>query len=256
MKKFVITEEDKKNILKMYKNNLSEGDIWSQIIGGLSRFARKTITQNEDDLIKAFKTTEAALAKNIDEIVETAIKSGNMNEIQNLEAKLINAFDPSGTNQQMAIEQTKKFLNSYAKSKGNSGWKDIRSKAQPSQTGSASQSSTATSSSATRSAKEWANGKLSSRSRFSGADFTQGTNYQNQDMFNKFMAQEAEKFQKMSKLGLDINAFWSTISAKGFEKYGIKNMRDWLRKNVEGVYHADPSKGEWSIQLKSVITDA
>lgn len=256
MKKFVITEEDKKNILKMYKNNLSEGDIFSKFIGAASRFAKNTLAQSEDDLIRAFKTTEAALAKNIDELVETAIRSGKAEDLVNLERKLLFAIDQLEQDLPKSKEKIKKLLNSYAKSRGNTSWHEIKSKVQPSQTVGASQSSTATSSSATRSAKEWANGKLSSRSRFSGADFTQGTNYQNQEMFNKIMAQEAEKFHKMSKLGLDINAFWSTISAKGFEKYGIKNMRDWLRKNVEGVYNADPSKGEWSIQLKSVITDA
>lgn len=243
MKKFVITEEDKKNILKMYKNNLSEGDIWSQIIGGLSRFARKTITQNEDDLIKAFKTTEAALAKNIDEIVETAIKSGNMNEIQNLEAKLINAFDPSGTNQQMAIEQTKKFLNSYAKSKGNSGWKDIRSKAQPSQTVGASQSS------ASQAAKN-AGPNLFSGYRISNRSFGPDTKWSNMiDWNNITLAKNWDDYNKIIAKAIK-SGNYQEISRKGFEKFGIPNFREFLQNNIKTINEVVPETGRWSVTFK------
>lgn len=243
MKKNFITEEEKKSILEMYKNYLVEGDIFSTFFGKMVRFARKAIMSSEDDLIKAFKTTESALAHNIDEIVESSIKSGNLQDIQNLESKLVHAFDPGGVNPQMAQEQTKKFLNSYAKSKGNSGWKDIRSKCQPNQSGAATQSSTAGASTGTI-RNMFSGNRISNRSFgtdtkwFKYIEWDKIKGAKNIDDYNKIIA-------KAIKTG-----DYSFISSKGFEKFGIDNFRDFLKNNISKVNEVVPETGRWSVNFK------
>jgi hypothetical protein len=240
MKKFIITEEEKNNILGMYKNTLLNEDIFSQFIGALSKFARKAITQSEDDLIKAFRTTEVALAKNIDDIVNLSLKSGKIDDIQTLEAKLIYAFDPSGTNPQMAQEQVKKFLNSYAKSKGNTGWKDIRSKAQPSQSGSAAQSNTAGAS--TSAVRNMFSGQRVSNRWYGwkpeNIDFSKFSVKLSFDDLNKQIA-EAIKTKN-----------WSLVPRSGFEKFGITNFREYLQNNILQVNEVIPETGRWSVIFK------
>jgi hypothetical protein len=243
MKKFIITEEEKNNILGMYKNTLLNEDIFSQFIGALSKFARKAITQSEDDLIKAFRTTEVALAKNIDDIVNLSLKSGKIDDIQTLEAKLIHAFDPSGTNPQMAQEQVKKFLNSYAKSRGNTGWKDIRSKAQPSQSGSAAQSNTAgASTSAVR--------NMFSGNRISNRSFGVDTEWSKFIEWDKILnAKNIDDYNKLIAKAIKTGDY-SHISSKGFERFGIDNFRDFLKNNITKVNEVIPETGRWSVIFK------
>jgi hypothetical protein len=243
MKKFIITEEEKNNILKMYNVNLLNEDIFSSFIGALSKFARKAITQSEDDLIRAFRTSEVALSKNIDDIVNLSIKSGKIDDIQTLEAKLIHAFDPSGTNPQMAQEQTKKFLNSYAKSKGNTGWKDIRSKAQPSQSGSAAQSNTAgASTSAVR--------NMFSGNRISNRSFGADTEWSKYIEWDKILnAKNMDDYNKLIAKAIKTGDY-SRISSKGFERFGIVNFRDFLKNNITKVNEVIPETGRWSVVFK------
>lgn len=231
MKRFIITEEEKNTILGMYKKDLLNEDIFSMFVGALSKFARKAIVQSEDDLIRAFKTTEVALAKNIDEIVEGAIKSGKMDDIQTLEAKLIHAFDPSGKDPAMAKEQTIKFLNSYAKSKGNTGgWKDIRAKAQPS-TG-ASSSAVKSTMAGQRVSNRWYMWKPEN------IDFSKFSVKMSFDELNKQIA-EAIKTKN-----------WNLVPRGGFEKFGITNFREYLQNNIAQVNEVIPETGRWSVIFK------
>ena len=151
MKKFLnqITEEEKNRILEMHSSKkeklinenfvnllnsklgnikpLVNEDAFTPFIGKLSRSSRKFAAQNEDDIIKAFNTTETALAKQIDDFVSAAVKSKSISDIQTLEAKIIAAIDPSSTNIAAAQEQTKKILNAFSKSRGKKNWAQIKS---------------------------------------------------------------------------------------------------------------------------------
>ena len=243
MKKFVITEEDKKNILKMYKNNLSEGDIFSKFIGAASRFAKNTLAQSEDDLIRAFKTTEAALAKNIDELVETAIRSGKAEDLVNLERKLLFAIDQLEQDLPKSKEKIKKLLNSYAKSRGNTSWHEIKSKVQPSQTVGASQSS------ASQAAKN-AGPNLFSGYRISNRSFGPDTKWSNMiDWNNITLAKNWDDYNKIIAKAIK-SGNYQEISRKGFEKFGIPNFREFLQNNIKTINEVVPETGRWSVTFK------
>jgi hypothetical protein len=101
-------------------------DIFSSFIGRLAKTARKLVLMSEGDIINAFRTTESALGKEIDDLVSNVMKTKKLADIETLEAKLVEIFDPSHKNPKMAQEQTEKFLNGFAKSKNKTGWGQIR----------------------------------------------------------------------------------------------------------------------------------
>lgn len=227
-------------------------DIFSSLIGKLARTARKFVSMSEDDIMNAFRTTESALGKEIDDLVSNVMKSKKLADIETLEAKLVQIFDPSGMNPKMAQEQTKKFLNGFAKSKNKTGWGQIRNEVSENPKPFSSGSDDAF----TSGAKTWANSGVGDVSRFSKANFSVGTNYQTKEAFNKIMAQELDKFKNLyGKQGFtDINQFFTLISSRGFEGYGIKNFRDFLRKNIENVTSVNSATGNWQIKFKPSIT--
>jgi len=239
-----IDNKERQRILEMHefeknKSKLLLEDLFSGIIGKLARSARTLVTKNEDDIIKALRTTEVALSKDLDEIVSASVKNRNMSNIETLEAKLIHIFDPSGTQTAMAQEQTKKFLNAYAKSKNKTGWRQIRDEV----SGNPQPKMAQTSSQAAR--DMFKGQRISNRwYGFTDPNYANGinwgviTNAKNMDDYNKVIA-------KAIKTG-----DYSTISRGGFEKFGIPNFREYLQKNIAKINEVDPSTGRWSVNFK------
>jgi hypothetical protein len=127
MSKFILYEQEKNDIRTMYESIgifLNEDNL----IGTLARKALAWAGKNEDDIIQLFKTTEIALAKSIDDIVNLATKSKSLTQLDDLQAKLMHFYNPSG--QIAGVEAAKKnvvkFLNGYSKSKGKANWKVVR----------------------------------------------------------------------------------------------------------------------------------
>jgi hypothetical protein len=93
MSKFLLNEEEIDNIRMMYE---SYGIILNEesIFGTIARKAVAWAGKNEDDIIKLFQTTEAALAKSIDDIVSASIKTRNLAQLDDLQAKLMHFYNP------------------------------------------------------------------------------------------------------------------------------------------------------------------
>jgi hypothetical protein len=114
MSKFILNEEEKNDILTMYESIgifLNEDNVF----GTLARKALAWAGKNEDDIIKLFKTTEVALAKSIDDIVSLATKSKSLTQLDDLQAKLMHFYNPSGqvAGVEVAKKNVVKFLNGF-----------------------------------------------------------------------------------------------------------------------------------------------
>ena len=239
MKKIIrLTESD---LTKIVKQVISE-----QLWGKIAKFAKNFIGRSEDDLIRAFRTTESAVAKEIDDIVLSAIKSKSIAAIDDLEAKLIHFYNPSGKVEGVALakEETKKFLNSFAKTKGKPGWGQIRNETIQ---GGSQSSANASRSSSTGSASARATQTVRSGTRVSNSffkesdiDWSKITNAKNLQDYNKLIATAIK------------TGDYKYISSGGFEKYGIDRFRDWLRTSMDlgELMRADPKTGTWFFTVK------
>jgi hypothetical protein len=127
MSKFLLNEEEKDNIRFIYE---SHGIILNEdsLFGTIARKAIAWAGKNEDDIIRLFKTSEVALSKSMDDIVSTAAKAKNIAQLDDLQAKLMHFYNPSGqaAGIELAKQNTVKFLNAYSKSKGKTSWREIR----------------------------------------------------------------------------------------------------------------------------------
>lgn len=101
-------------------------DIVSSIAEKISGLFQKFVSMSEDDIMKAFRTTESALGKEIDDFVSNAIKSKRLADIELLEAKIVHKIDPYTVNPEFTKKQTKKLLDGFAKSKNKTKWGQIR----------------------------------------------------------------------------------------------------------------------------------
>ena len=111
MKK-LLDESEKERIKLLYESKgilLSEETIW----GALAKKALSWVGKNEDDIALLFKTTEKTLAKSIDDIVEVATKAKSVEQLDDIQMKLMHFYNPSGlsTNVPKAQQQMKNFLN-------------------------------------------------------------------------------------------------------------------------------------------------
>lgn len=246
MGRFIITEEERKDILQMY-DQLNEGGIDS-LIKRIGIFGRNTIRSSEDDIINIFKSqTGKAIVSDIDNIVASATRNKNMSELENLEVQVYHMLNSGrGEYQDISVE-LKKLLDAYAKSKGKSSWGAIKDEV----TGTPKVNPVGAQ--ASGGAKSWAGYSLGSQSTFRSADFKGKTNYNTREEFFNVMSNEIERI--ISKENTLENG-WNTISASGFENYGIKNMRNWLRKNVEKIEFLDKTNRNWRIKIKDNVVDA
>lgn len=230
MKK-LLDESEKERIKLLYESKgilLSEETIW----GALAKKALSWVGKNEDDIALLFKTTEKTLAKSIDDIVEVASKSKSVEQLDDIQMKLMHFYNPSGAAQNIpkAQQQMKNFLNGFAKSKGKTNWTQIKDEVL----------GKVKSSGASSVIRDILKGQRVSNNSFvkMKPDFTNILNAKNMDDYNKFIA-SAIKTKDFSK-----------ISRGGFEKFGIPNFREYLKNNISKINEVDPLTGRWSVTFK------
>lgn len=241
MKTFIIENEERERIKFLYESKgviLSEESIW----GLIARAGRRLAGQSEDDLVKALKTTEVAIAKSLDDIVSNAMKAKNTTELDDLQKKLMHIYNPSGAAEgvQEAKNLVVKFLNGYSKSKGKKNWKEIRDEVSGVQPTSSATPKGSTSSSFTN--------NLMSGQRVSNRWYAWKPEYID---FTKF-SNPHMTFDELNKnIARAINGgHWTIVPRAGFEKFGITNFREFLQNNISKVNDLDIHTGRWSVTFK------
>lgn len=255
MNKFLLNKEEKNDIRLMYE---SYGIILNEdnVFGSIARKAVAWAGKNEDDIIKLFKTTEAALAKSIDDIVSVAAKSKSLSQLDDLQAKLMHFYNPSGqaTGIEVAKNNTVKFLNGYSRAKGKTNWKVIRDEVSGTTPQPKPQSQAKPNPDHVQVRQNPVGGifgnKLSG-SRISNRSFETTTDWYKNidpskitnwggsiDSYNKVIA-------KAIKTG-----DYQYVSSGGFEKFGITNFRDFLKNNIVKINEVVPETGRWSVNFK------
>ena len=243
MKKIVrLTESDLTRIVKRVISEQREmilSEQWAQI----AKKALNWVSKNEDEIATLFKTSETALAKSMDDLVGIALKSRSINQLDDIQIKLMHFYNPSGlsTNVPKAQQQMKNFLNGYSKSKGKANWKVIRDEV----SGSPKVAQTS-SQAASNVVKDVMKGQRVSNRWYVFTDpkysnhinWSQITNAKNMDDYNKLIA-SAIKTKN-----------FSNISRGGFEKFGIPNFREYLQNNISKINELDPTTGRWSVVFK------
>ena len=252
MSKFLLNEEEKNNIRFMYE---SYGIILNEdnVFGNLARKAISMVGKNEDDIIKLFKTTEAALAKSIDDIVGVAAKSKNLAQLDDLQKKLMHFYNPSG--QASGIEEAKKntikFLNGYSKSKGKQNWGIVRNEVSGTSPKPQAQPQAKPNPDHVQIRQNPIGGIFGNK--FSG-------NRVSNDSLESFLNQIDPS--KITNWGGSIDNYNKTIatalqtgdyqyvSKGGLERLGILDFRNFLKNNISKVNGADPTTGKWDVIFK------
>lgn len=220
---------------------LSEESIWGEI----AKKALSWVGKNEDDIAKIFKTSEVVLAKSMDDIVSVALKSKNIAALDDIQAKLMHFYNPSGqaANVANAQKQMVNFLNGFSKSRGKIKWSEFRNEVQgikPNVTQGTSQSSA--SQAASHAVHDMMQGQRVSNRWYGwkpeNIDFTKFTNKMSFDDLNKSIASAIK------------NNNWNLVPRSGFEKLGIPNFREYLQKNISKINEVDPLTGRWSVIFK------
>jgi len=231
-----LTESDLKRIVKQVIKESNEM-LLSEDIGQIIRKAWSWVGKNEDEIATLFKTSEKALAKSVDDVVLTAMKQKSLEAMDVFQTRLMHSFNPGGLAAEVPVAQQKmiKFLNGYSKSKGKANWGSLRDEVSGTQKV-AQKSSQAS----TQAFKDLFKGQRISNNSFPKMqpDFTNITNAKNMDDYNKLIAQAIE------------SGNFSYISAKGFEKFGIPNFRDYLKNNITKINEVNPTTGRWSVNFK------
>jgi hypothetical protein len=232
-----INELEKERIKLLYE---SKGILLNEdgIVGLLARVARRLVGKNSDDIATAFRTTEVALAKSMDDIIIGARKSKSLTELRDIEIKLMHIFNPSGLEATIkpAQENLKNFLNGYAKSKGKANWQIIRNEVVGEVKDDVARAAQTT-------VKDLLAGQRVSNRWYAwrpeNIDFTKFSNPKETfDELNK-------KIASAIKYG-----YWDIIPRQGFEKLGITNFREYLKQNIKVVNEVDPLVGRWSVTFK------
>jgi len=242
MSKFLLNEEEKDNIRFIYE---SHGIILNEdsLFGTIARKALAWAGKNEDDIIRLFKTSEVALAKSMDDIVSAAAKAKNIAQLDDLQAKLMHFYNPSGqaAGIDLAKQNTVKFLNAYSKSKGKVNWGEIRKEV----LGEAPQIKPKPQAGANPSAgvaNKFAGNRVSNRTFESAINNIDASKIKNWggglDYYNKVIARAIK------------TGDYQYVSSGGFEKFGIPNFRDYLKNNIAAVNEVVPETGRWSVTFK------
>jgi len=238
----ILNESEKDRIRLLYE---SKGIILSEenIFGSIARKALSWVGKNEDEIAMLFKTSEGALAKSVDDIIEIAAKQKSISALDDIQMKLMHIYNPSGAAETIPQAQLKmkNFLNGFAKSKGKEKWSVIRDEVQgiKPQAQGASQA-------ASQAVSDYMKGQRVSNRWYVFTDpkysqhinWQQITNAKNMDDYNKLIA-SAIKSNDFSK-----------ISRGGFEKFGVPNFREYLQNNISKINEVDPSTGRWSVVFK------
>jgi hypothetical protein len=270
MNKMFINESEKERIKKLYE---SVGIILLEdnLFGLIARRALSFIGKNEDDIARLFQTTESAVLKNLDDVVGAAMKAKNVNELEQLQARLMHVFNPSGMAENVveAQQKVKNFLNGYAKAKGRSNFKQMKDEItnppkqnaqQPSQN--AQQSSPKnddwaeikTKQPGTTYGTSWFSGKrISNRTIDAFLDSNSKYKINWADIKNKGNGKTPEEwaayYNKLISQAIKTGDY-QYISSKGFESVGISNFREFLKNNIQKVNEVVPETGRWSVNFK------
>jgi hypothetical protein len=229
-----INELEKERIKLLYE---SKGILLNEegIVGLLARVARRLVGKNSDDIATAFRTTEVALAKSMDDIIIGARKSKSLTELRDIEIKLMHIFNPSGLEATIkpAQENLKNFLNGYAKSKGKANWQIIRNEV-------VGEVKDDVASAAQSALKNLLSGRRVGNGSFRDEiiDWSKISNAKNLEDYNKFIARAIK------------TGDFQFISRGGFEKLGVSDFRDMLKNNIKLVEEADPLTGRWTVTFK------
>jgi hypothetical protein len=230
MKK-ILNETEKERIKLLYESKGLLYEMW----GTLAKKALGWVGKNEDDIANIFKTTEVALAKQMEDIVNAAIKAKNISACDDMQAKLMHFFNPSGLPEKVAEASAKTInvLNGFAKSRNYANWGEVRKRVSYAAT-----------------PKDWFTGKRISNRLFvqgqwlNGVDFSKISGSKNMDDYNKIIARAIDALQKGD------DSMLQYVSRGGFESFGIPNFRDYLRSNISKINEVVPETGRWSVIFK------
>jgi hypothetical protein len=254
MSKFLLNEEEKNDIRTMYESMgifLNEENIY----GTLARKAVAWAGKNEDDIIKLFKTTEVALAKSIDDIVSLATKSKSLTQLDDLQAKLMHFYNPSG--QVATVEAAKKnvvkFLNGYSKSKGKTNWKVVRDEVsgtapKPQAPAQASAKPNADYVQVRQNPVGGIFGNKLSGNRISNGSFTNVINDIDPSKITNWGG-SIDNYNKIIANAIKTGNY-EKVSRGGFEKLGITDFREFLKNNIAKINEVIPESGRWSVNFK------
>jgi hypothetical protein len=236
MKK-LLNESEKDQIKLLYESKgilLFEDTIW----GALAKKALSWIGKNEDDIALLFKTTEKTLAKSIDDIVEVATKAKSVEQLDDIQMKLMHFYNPSGAAQNIpkAQQQMKNFLNGFAKSKGKQNWTQIKDEVLGKVESQAASSVVKDMFKGQRVSNRWYGFYDPSYSK--NIEWDKILNAKNMDDYNKLIAKAIQ------------TGDYKYLSRGGFEKFGISNFREYLQNNIATVNQVEPSVGRWSVIFK------
>lgn len=261
MGKFKINQEDKENIRLLYENYgiLLEGSIW----GALARLARTLSGKNSDEIAEIFKKTEIALAKQMDDIVLNAVRTKNKSEIDDLIAKIVHSYNPSGLAENLpdAKKKTAQLLNGYAKSRGKNNFQEYIDEITggKKKTGGQDSSNAKTDPSDTNTGPKGSpryNGIFYSNNLFSGKMVGDESAYfKDQEFLKKInwnSIANAKDIKTLNRLIADAlkSGDYKYISRGGFEQFGITDFRKFLSTYVEKIHEAVPNLGEWKVTFK------
>jgi hypothetical protein len=269
MKKFIFENEEKERIKKLYESVgivLLEDNIFGKIARKALSFAEK----NEDDIARLFKTTEVAIAKDIDEVIGAAFKANSISQIEELQARLMHIYNPSGMAENIpaAQQKVKNFLNGYAKSKGRTNFQQMKNEI----VGGSGQSGQQARTSQSRPAQsdDWAEVRTKQPGTVNGSSYFSGKRISNRtieslltpdsqykinwaDIKNKGYGNTPEEwaayYNKLIAEAIQTGNY-QYISSKGFESVGISNLREYLKNNIERVIEIIPATGRWSVIFK------
>jgi hypothetical protein len=247
MKNFILETEEKKRIINLYE---SKGLMLNEQLANVLKKAVGWAGKNEDDIATLFKTSERALATTIDDIVSTAVKSKSVTQLDDLQIKLMQEFNPPGQvpNIVNAQNQVKNVLNGYAKSKGYNHWGEIKNSVTSGgpkpNVGQPAGASTAAASrnilSGQRVSNRWYGWTPNN------IDFSQMSDIKNIDELNNAIANALK------------SGNWNLIPRGGFDKLGIKStdfggygfrgfMKDQILTKGAKINEVIPEQGRWSV---------
>jgi hypothetical protein len=198
-----------------------------------------------------------------------AIKAKNLSQIEELQARLMHIYNPSGMAENIPAAQQKvrNFLNGYAKSKGKTNFKQMKDEIINPQQG-AQQGRTSDSRPAR--GDDWAEIRTKQPGTAYGASWFTGKRISNRtiesflnpdskykinwvEIKNKGNGNTPEEwaayYNKLIAKAIK-SGDYSYISSKGFESVGITNLREYLKNNIERVIEIIPETGRWSVIFK------
>jgi hypothetical protein len=247
----IFESEELNRIKSIYysKGILTEDSIW----GVLAKKALSWSSKNADEIAILFKTSEVALAKSIDDIVNAGIKSKNIAPLDDIQKKLMYFFNPSDSPELtgQAVQKTKNMLNGYAKSKGKPSWQSFRDEASgvtPKPQGQAQPKPNDDNVQVRQNPIGGIFGNKFSGNRISNQSFVDTINDIDSTKITNWGGSLAS-YNKVIARAIKTGDY-QYVSNGGFEKFGILKFRDFLKNNIAAVNEVIPETGRWSVTFK------